>query len=69
MWVTLLAALGLLAARGQQPVVRQLAGQTAGLPSAEVMPVGHVLSMASDAGKRPAEKSRFFSARPIVECH
>jgi hypothetical protein len=50
MWATLLAALGLLAANGQQVVVRQLAGQTAGLPSAEVMPVGHVLSMASDAG-------------------
>ncbi len=51
----------------QAVVVRQLATQTQGLPTAEVMPVGHLLTVASDAGKRGEETSSFF--RVVRECH
>ncbi len=71
MWATLAALLllVLLLAGGtaQIVVVRQLATQTQGLPTAEVMPVGHLLTVASDAGKRGEETSSFF--RVVRECH
>ncbi len=45
------AALLAAAAAGEQVMVRTLAAGTAGLPTAEVMQMGHVLAIASDAGK------------------